>query len=247
MQFTKMEGLGNDFVVVDGSVEVTPDLVRRLRDRHSRRGSRRRAPGHASKTAAFAWDIGTPMAASPKCAATGCDAWLALPYDRGLAAGHVLHDRDTGRREAGDRCPTIPGLSSDRSSVRGSFEFEGWVFHRVEVGNPHAVAFVADLSVAPVAELGSELARLTPGGVNVEFVRVVDRQKIEMRVWERGVGETMACGSGMVAAAAAAQHLGFHRLRSDRQGSRRRRHGRTGRHHLMAGRSGQLCLQRRDS
>ena len=58
-------------------------------------------------------------------------------------------------------------------------------------------------------ELGSELERLTPGGINVEFVRVVDRQKIEMRVWERGIGETMACGSGMVAAAAASHALGF--------------------------------------
>jgi diaminopimelate epimerase len=60
-----------------------------------------------------------------------------------------------------------------------------------------------------VTELGSELERTTPGGTNVEFVRVVDRHKIEMRVWERGIGETMACGSGMVAAAAASHQLGF--------------------------------------
>jgi diaminopimelate epimerase len=63
--------------------------------------------------------------------------------------------------------------------------------------------------VAPVTELGAELERMTPGGINVEFVRVIDRHKIEMRVWERGVGETLACGSGMVAAAAAAHHLGL--------------------------------------
>ncbi len=59
--------------------------------------------------------------------------------------------------------------------MQESFEFEGWLFHRVTVGNPHAVAFVADLSSAPVHQLGSELGRLTPGGINVEFVRVVDR------------------------------------------------------------------------
>jgi diaminopimelate epimerase len=93
--------------------------------------------------------------------------------------------------------------------VQESFEFEGWLFHRVTVGNPHAVAFVEDLTSAPVVQLGSELGRLTPGGINVEFVRVVDPHKIEMRVWERGIGETLACGSGMVAAAAAAHRLGF--------------------------------------
>lgn len=91
--------------------------------------------------------------------------------------------------------------------VGETFEFEGWWFRRIGVGNPHAVAFVEEVATAPVPELGSELARMTPGGVNVEFVRIVARDKIEMRVWERGIGETMACGTGMVAAAAAAHRL----------------------------------------
>jgi diaminopimelate epimerase len=207
MQFTKMEGLGNDFVVVDGSVDVTPDLVRRLADR--RRGIG--ADGILQVTAADGlvrmryWNADGSVA---EMCGNGLRCVARYAVDRGLVNTPTFKIMTP----VGERRVTVadePRVEIGPPAVGDSFEFEGWLLHRVGVGNPHAVAFVQDLSTAPVTELGSELERLTPGGINVEFVRVVDRHKIEMRVWERGIGETMACGSGMVAAAAASHQLGF--------------------------------------
>lgn len=207
MQFTKMEGLGNDFIVLDGSVEVTADLVRRLADR--RRGVG--ADGVLQVTVEDGlvrmryWNADGSVA---EMCGNGLRCVARYAADRGLVHGSTF----TVMTPVGERRVTVadePRVELGLPEVGASFEFEGWVLHRVGVGNPHAVAFVQDLSTAPVAELGSELERLTPGGINVEFVRVVDRHKIEMRVWERGIGETMACGSGMVAAAAASHQLDF--------------------------------------
>jgi diaminopimelate epimerase len=82
--------------------------------------------------------------------------------------------------------------------------------HRVRpigVGNPHAVLFVDDVSVADVAEIGSTIERdpIFPEGTNVEFVELLEGNRISVRVWERGVGETMASGTGATAAAFAAE------------------------------------------
>ena len=207
MRFTKMEGLGNDFVIVDGSVEVTPDLVRQVTDRHRGVG----ADGLLQVTVEGGivhmgyWNA--DGGAAEMCG-NGLRCVARYAFDRGLVDSATF----PVVTPVGKRWVTVseePRVELGAVAVGDSFEFEGWRFHRVGVGNPHAVALAPDLSVAPVVELGSELEKLTPGGINVEFVRVVDRHKIEMRVWERGIGETMACGSGMVAAVAAAHHLGF--------------------------------------
>lgn len=76
----------------------------------------------------------------------------------------------------------------------------------VSVGNPHAVIFVDDIETAPLTELGPRLAHheAFPDGVNVEFVQVLSKNELRMRVWERGSGVTMACGTGACASAMAA-------------------------------------------
>lgn len=81
----------------------------------------------------------------------------------------------------------------------------------VDMGNPHAVLFVKDMAEAPLTTLGPELEHheAFPGGVNVEFVQVLDGARLRMRVWERGSGVTMACGTGACASAAAAVEKGF--------------------------------------
>ena len=81
----------------------------------------------------------------------------------------------------------------------------------VNVGNPHAVIFITDTENAPVAVLGPQIEKhsMFPGGVNVEFVQVISDRKLRMRVWERGSGITMACGTGACASAAAAVRKGF--------------------------------------
>ena len=207
MRFTKMEGLGNDFVVVDDSVRVDPALVRRLTDR--RRGVG--ADGLLQVTVENGavrmgyWNADGSLA---EMCGNGLRCVARYAVDQGLATGNafeILTPVGARRVQLSDQ----PRVELGPFEVGESFEFEGWLFHRVAVGNPHAVAIVEDLAAAPVAALGSELGRLTPGGINVEFVRVVDPNRIEMRVWERGIGETLACGSGMVAAAATAHGLEF--------------------------------------
>ncbi|MGZ8624425.1 MAG: diaminopimelate epimerase, partial [Actinomycetota bacterium] len=85
------------------------------------------------------------------------------------------------------------------------------VLSSVSMGNPHAVLFVADVDAAPVERLGPRLEHhpAFPNRVNVEFVEVVDRRRVRQRTWERGVGETLACGSGACAVAVAANEAGL--------------------------------------
>jgi diaminopimelate epimerase len=207
MRFTKMEGLGNDFVVVDASVRVDPALVRRLTDRRRGVGADGLLQVSLDNGAVRMgyWNADGSLA---EMCGNGLRCVARFAVDQGLATGNAFEIlTPVGARRV--QLSSEPRVELGPFEVGESFEFEGWVFHRVAVGNPHAVALVEDLPAAPVAALGSELGRLTPGGINVEFVRVVDPHRIEMRVWERGIGETLACGSGMVAAAAAAHRLGF--------------------------------------
>ena len=85
-------------------------------------------------------------------------------------------------------------------SVTGHSEIDGERYHLIDVGNPHAVVMVDDPQSLDVSSVGQRLQSEFEEGINVEFVSVVDGH-LKMRVWERGVGETLACGSGMVAAA----------------------------------------------
>ena len=81
----------------------------------------------------------------------------------------------------------------------------------MSVGNPHAVVFVQDAEKAPLRKLGPQIERHPdfPGGVNVEFVQLLSETRLRMRVWERGSGVTLACGTGACAAVAAAVRRGF--------------------------------------
>lgn len=84
----------------------------------------------------------------------------------------------------------------------------GQAWWRVSLGNPHAVQFVPDVDQAPVLETGSAMQTAVEGGINAEFVQVVDPHHVRMRVFERGVGETPSCGTGAAAAALAAIQAG---------------------------------------
>lgn len=207
MHFDKMEGLGNDFVVLDASVEVNPDLVRRLSDR--RRGIG--ADGVLQVTLA---DGGVRMgywnadgSAAEMCG-NGLRCVARYAFDRGMVDGKefaVLTPRGPLRVELNED----PRVELGPVELGNNFEFDGQKFQWASVGNPHAVTLVSELREEEVASIGRSLEQATPGGTNVEFVNVLDDSRIEMRVWERGVGETLACGSGMVAAVAVSRHLGL--------------------------------------
>ena len=94
----------------------------------------------------------------------------------------------------------LPDIAEDRKIAVKDTTYTGTV---VSMGNPHFVIQAGDLEGLPLAELGPLLEQSFPGGVNIEFVRQVCRERIELRIWERGCGETLACGTGACAAAAA--------------------------------------------
>ena len=207
LKFVKMEGLGNDFVLVGPEVNVDGDLVRRLCDR--RRGVGADGLLHVSSSNGVVvmgyWNADGSTA---EMCGNGLRCVARYAFDEGLAADaefDVVTPAGSRRVEVSDQ----PRVETGPTSVSTPFLFENRDFLPVRVGNPHAVTIVGDVGATDVAGIGARLEAATPQGVNVEFVRVADRSQLEMRVWERGVGETLACGSGMVAAVAAANHLGL--------------------------------------
>lgn len=207
MRFHKMEGLGNDFVVVGAEVGIDPDLVVRLCDR--RRGVGADGVLRVSR--------GEEMVRMEYWNADGSDAEMCgnglrcvarYAYDRGL----VESERFVVMTPVGERRAEILGGDLIRVelgpvTVGERTELEGRAFTTASVGNPHAVTFVPDPGDADVAGIGARVgANLTvfPRGANVEFVAVRGERDLRLRVWERGVGETLACGSGIVVSAAVA-------------------------------------------
>jgi len=203
-QFTKMQGLGNDFVVLEGPQQISPEEVARLCDRRfgvGADGVLMVTPGDPIRMEY--WNADGSVA---EMCGNGLRCVALYAYDRGWArdrnfaiqtpvgvrAVRVLEDRveaELGR-------PTLDGTRN----------LQGTDFHLIDMGNPHAVAFVDDIATVDVAAIGPALQGEFDNGINVEFVSRND-SGIAMRVWERGVGETMACGTGMAAAAVAAGQI----------------------------------------
>jgi diaminopimelate epimerase len=208
MRFEKWEGLGNDFVLVEE--EVDAERARAICDR--RRGVG--ADGVISLVASAAelrMVVINADGSRPEMCGNGlrCAAgWLARRG--GSDRGEVTIETDAGPRicrfeRRGDALYDVRATMG-RAIVGPPEAFEAgrrWRFVPVDVGNPHAVSFDdhvdADLDV-----VGPALERHQPGGVNVELCRRLDDGRLEVRVWERGVGRTLACGTGACAVAAAA-------------------------------------------
>lgn len=205
MNFVKMHGLGNDFVVLDSDVDVTPDLVRSLCDRHFGVGA------DGVLTIGVEDDVLTmgywnaDGSAAEMCG-NGLRCVARVAVDRGLAsAGSFTVETPAGPRRVivSDEIKVDLGLPV----IGEMIEVGGRYFRNVNVGNPHAVTEVEDVAGTPVGDVGSTLQGSFTDGVNVEFIQI-DGRTVDMRVWERGVGETLACGSGIVAAAAVARRNG---------------------------------------
>ncbi len=208
MDFVKMEGLGNDFVVVDGPAGITTADVIRWCDRRFGIG----ADGVLEITPVDHRSIRMRYWNADGGAAEMCGNGLRCVARLALDRGWVDAPTMTVVTDAG----SLPAEVLDDGMVRARvgeprvagqpFDACGAVVHPVVVGNPHAVVFVDDPASAPVVTLGPliETSDPFPERANVEFVAVTGRHTISMRVWERGVGETMASGTGATAAAFAA-------------------------------------------
>ena len=231
LRFTKMQGLGNDFVVFDGvrqRVDLSPVQIRALADRHFGVGCDQVLVVEcAHGDADFRYRIFNASGEEVEHCGNGARCLVVFVRDQGLSDkpvirvetkngllvlrlesdGQVTVDMGAPRLNAND----VPftggtGLPAEPLDVDGT-TVEVSV---LSMGNPHAVQRVPDIDAAPVTTQGPRIERHSrfPQRVNAGYMEVVDRATIRLRVWERGVGETLACGTGACAAVVAAIRRG---------------------------------------
>ena len=233
LRFSKMHGAGNDFVVIDlrnGTPPPTPALSRALGDRHTGVGCDQiltiEAPSGEGAVAAYRiWNSDGTEAIQCGNGARCVAAWLVRD---GTARGprfvvespsgsHDVEALDDGRYRIAMGVPRfdparvpLRGFASAQDEYALDIDGQSVRFAAVAVGNPHAVVDVADVDRAPVATLGPALqaSDAFPESVNVGFAEVQSPTRIRLRVFERGAGETLACGSGACAAAATMMRRG---------------------------------------
>ncbi|SUS06772.1 Diaminopimelate epimerase [uncultured Defluviicoccus sp.] len=225
LAFTKMHGLGNDFVVIDARrrpVAMAPDLARAIADRRQGVGCDQliviEQPTMADADAfmrIFNADGGEVGACgnAARCIAAllmqetgagriGLETAAGLIHAQAAAAGNVSVDLGPVRTDW-QAIPLAEARDTLHLDVTAGALGDGVA---VSVGNPHIVFFVADADAVPLAELGPQIEHhpLFPERTNVEFVQVLGPSALRVRVWERGAGITRACGTGACAAAVAA-------------------------------------------
>jgi diaminopimelate epimerase len=207
MTFTKMHGLGNDFVMFAGgdAPEITPELVQSLCDRRTGVGADGVIVVTPVEDEVVRMDYWNADGTVAEMCGNGmrCTARFAIDHDW---VGDEL-SIDTVRGRLGARLLADGRISVELGpvTVAGWVEVNGRTLRTASVGNPHAVTEVDEVASARVAEEGATIGTdpTFPEGANVGFMAVADGV-IDLRVWERGVGETQACGSGAAAAAAVA-------------------------------------------
>ncbi|MBW8709316.1 MAG: diaminopimelate epimerase [Alphaproteobacteria bacterium] len=228
--FIKMHGLGNDFVVFDArdvAINLTAAHAKAVANRHFGVGCDTVVvirPGGAQTDATLLFYNADGSESEACFNATRCVARLLL-NERGLARvklatkGGLLICSDAGKAavtvDVG--APRLDWkevpLAQETDTTNFLLEVGGSSVpaSAVSMGNPHCILFVPDAAAAPVITLGPRIETLPlfPNRTNVEFAQVLDQGKIRMRVWERGVGVTLACGSGACATAVAAIRRGL--------------------------------------
>lgn len=232
MKFTKMHGLGNDYVYVNclkEKLKNPPAVARFVSDRHFGIGSDGLILINPSRKADFEMEMYNADGSRGEMCGNGIRCVAKYVYDYGLTdkthisvetlAGiknldlmladgkAVLVKVDMGRPELeAEKIPVVTKRPSEKViDMPIDVDGTGYRMTCVSMGNPHAVVFLEDVKGLEIEKIGPgfEKHEIFPRRINTEFVRVLDRKTVEMRVWERGSGETMACGTGACAAAAA--------------------------------------------
>jgi diaminopimelate epimerase len=224
VRFTKMHGLGNDFMVIDNTAQQFapgPELIRQLSDRHFGVGFDQLLLVEASKNPAvdFRYRIFNADGGEVEQCGNGARCFARFVTEKGLT------DKQTIRVETlkgilelqlseNDQVTVNMGIPVfepvkipflvDRQSNKYDIQPGGRsiVIGALSMGNPHAVTLVQDINEAPVLTLGPQIEAYEqfPERVNAGFMQVISRSEIRVRVYERGAGETLACGSGACAA-----------------------------------------------
>ncbi len=238
LSFSKMHGLGNDFVVIDTinqAVDLGPEQIRYLADRHLGIGCDQLLliEAAASDEVDFNYRIFNADGGEVAQCGNGARCFARYVRDHGLTdKDHIRVSTSAGTLE----CRLLPdnlvcvdmgqahfapadiplhmaALETDAqaASYRATLAGQTLEFYAVSMGNPHAVILVDELETAPVSELAPVLQSqdIFPQGVNVGFMQITDRDHVRLRVYERGSGETQACGSGACAAMVAGRQAGL--------------------------------------
>ena len=238
LRFTKMQGAGNDFVVIDATqspLQLTAEQMRRLGDRRFGVGCDQILVIEASQQPEvdFRYRIFNHSGEEVEQCGNGARCFVRYVSEKGLthkrsirvetmAATLQLQLRDDGRVsvDMGAPCFDLSALPFDAADLtpRLLHGFELWSLDEpdcelalLSMGNPHAVQLVADVDAAPVAMQGPliEGHRRFARKVNVGFMQILSRSAVRLRVFERGAGETLACGTGACAAVVAGIRLGW--------------------------------------
>ena len=237
LQFTKMEGLGNDYVYIDSThddIRLTPEEIIKLSNRNFGIGSDGVIFIRRSNKAEFLMDMYNSDGSSSEMCGNGVRCVGKFIYDNRLTQnknpkietgkGVLELDLEVGSDgfvsyvtvDMGEpilKPEKVPVIWKNQDPIIDQeLEIDGvsYKFTAVSMGNPHAVIFVDDSDKFPVKEVGSkiEIHSLFPRRTNVEFVSIRGKNHLYQRTWERGAGETLACGTGACAVSVAANLTG---------------------------------------
>jgi diaminopimelate epimerase len=233
INFSKMHGLGNDFVVIDAirqSVSLDASQIRYLCDRHFGIGCDQLLliEPASTKETDFNYRIFNADGQEVEQCGNGARCFARYVLDHGLTDKHEISVQTLGGKiqltvEADGQVTVDMGkprfepsaLPMHASQRQQSYELdidgETVSFGAVSMGNPHAVIMVDDVEMAAVEQLGARISNheFFPNRVNVGFMQLIDAGHIRLRVFERGVGETLACGSGACAAVVIGRQSGL--------------------------------------
>lgn len=226
MKFTKMQGLGNDYIYVDCTSETLDnpsEVAKRVSDRHFGIGSDGLVLILPSQNADFRMRMFNSDGSESEMCGNAIRCVGKYVYDNGLTSKKIIDIETLAgikvltltieegkvvlvRVDMGEPIlipKDVPVASDKDRFISEPIVIDGYEFKvtAVSMGNPHAVSYIDSVADFPLTKIGPEMEthKLFPRKVNAEFVEIVDRTTLKMRVWERGAGETLACGTGACA------------------------------------------------
>lgn len=230
LKFTKMHGLGNDFIVIDARNQELPQLstfCREYSDRRSGIGFDQALILYPSGSADFRMDIYNADGSQVEMCGNGIRCFAKFIWDNDISSKDELTVETLAgiikpvkkgamiQVDMGEPIfdgPAIP-VNLDGRIMGHPLHIEDMDFKItcVSMGNPHAVVFMQDVQSLQIDKYGPKIENhpLFPKRINVEFVMIENREEITVRVWERGAGETLACGTGACASAVASYLNGY--------------------------------------
>ena len=231
IRFTKMQGIGNDFIVIDGysqSIQLSTAQIRQLADRHFGVGCDQLllVEKPVNQAADFRYRIFNADGGEVEQCGNGARCFVRFVYEKKLTektlicvetANGLIYPKleDNGLVTVNMGIPQFEPAQIPFITEAASLTYELNINHEkveisvVSMGNPHAVQIVADIDIAPVKKQGAliENHQSFPQRVNAGFMQILSTHEIRLRVFERGTGETLACGTGACAAAVAGIRL----------------------------------------